>query len=63
MLLSLSGVLIYLNLLLAISFLVTVALAVHRAKAEEELLSSEVGFGSRYREYVDRTGRFFPRLR
>ncbi len=63
MLLNLSAILIFLNLLLVPVFLATVALAIHRARVEEELLSSEEGFGSRYREYMDRTGRFFPRLR
>ncbi|MFQ5837842.1 MAG: methyltransferase family protein [Thermoplasmata archaeon] len=63
MLLNLSAVLIFLNLLLVPVFLATVALANHRARLEEELLSSEEGFGSRYREYMNRTGRFFPKLR
>lgn len=39
----------------------TVALLVARSKKEEELLLAR--FGAPYRSYVDRTGRFLPRMR
>jgi protein-S-isoprenylcysteine O-methyltransferase Ste14 len=54
--------LLFLNLLLAANFLATLTIATYRARQEEELLSSEDGFGSRYREYMERTGRFLPKL-
>ncbi len=51
-----------LNLLLVLSLAVTLVIAIYRVRLEEELLSSEEGFGSRYREYMERTGRFLPKL-
>ena len=37
--------------------------SLHRARLEEQVLSSPAGFGNAYRAYMARTGRFFPRLR
>jgi protein-S-isoprenylcysteine O-methyltransferase Ste14 len=62
LLLGLSAVFVLLNLLFLLSFLLAVALATYRARLEERLLSSEEGFGRRYREYMEVTGRFLPRL-
>jgi protein-S-isoprenylcysteine O-methyltransferase Ste14 len=42
---------------------VLVAMAIYRARLEEELLGSPQAFGSSYAEYAARTGRFLPRLR
>ncbi len=61
-LLSLSVTLLLLHLLLVLNWLLVVAIASYRARREEELLSSEEGFGARYREYMGRTGRFLPRV-
>ncbi len=61
-LLSLSVTLLLLHLLLVLNWLIVVAIAGYRARREEELLSSEEGFGARYREYMGRTGRFLPRV-
>ncbi len=44
-------------------FALAVILANYRAGKEERLLSSDQGFGERYRAYMARTGRFLPRLR
>ncbi len=55
--------LLFLHVVLIVSFLVRVAIAEIRARREEELLASEEAFGERYQEYMARTGRFLPRLR
>lgn len=61
LLLSLSVALLLLHSVLIAAWLVYLALAVYRARAEEALLASEEGFGARYRAYMERTGRFLPR--
>jgi protein-S-isoprenylcysteine O-methyltransferase Ste14 len=33
-----------------------------RTVLEEELLASEEGFGQAYRDYMQKTGRFLPKL-
>lgn len=58
-----AAVLLYFHVVLIVLFVARLAIATLRARSEEELLSSEAGFGDRYREYMDRTGRFLPRLR
>ncbi len=62
-LMSLSLSLFLLNLILMVDFLFVLGMASYRAKLEEELLSSEDGFGAEYVEYMKRTGRFLPKLR
>lgn len=62
LLLGVAASLYMLNLLLAVNFLVALAVATYRARLEEELLASSAGFGARYREYMARTGRFLPKL-
>ncbi len=49
------------HIVLMVNFFVVLAFALWRSKLEEKLLASEQGFGTRYREYVQRTGRFLPR--
>jgi len=55
-------ILLFFHIVLVVGFLVRVAMAYKRAVLEEELLSSEDGFGQSYRDYMLRTGRFLPRL-
>lgn len=63
MLLGLAPVLLYLNiLLLVVPFLVSVGMAYKRAVLEDEVLSSDDGFGQAYRDYMLKTGRFLPKL-
>src|SRR2546425_5401279 len=59
---ELGTILLFLNIVLIVGFLARVAMAYKRAVLEEELLSSEDGFGQAYRDYMHRTGRFLPRL-
>ncbi|MEE9173979.1 MAG: isoprenylcysteine carboxylmethyltransferase family protein [Thermoplasmata archaeon] len=59
--LSLATALFSLHIVVMVNFLVVLAFALWRSKLEEELLASEQGFGTRYREYMRRTGRFLPR--
>lgn len=61
LLLSLAAAAFFLHAVLIVNFLLVLAIASWRAKLEEELLSSEQGFGPQYREYVSNTGRFLPR--
>jgi protein-S-isoprenylcysteine O-methyltransferase Ste14 len=61
LLLSLASVLFFLHIVLIVNFFLVLAIALWRSKLEEELLASERGFGTHYREYVRRTGRFLPR--
>ena len=49
------------DLLLAVS-LAVVLVANYRARKEERLLSSPLGFGDAYRAYMARTGRFVPKI-
>lgn len=53
---------LYLSPVLAVLWVLLVAIASYRAHLEEDLLSSPEGFGPMYREYAARTGRFLPRL-
>lgn len=63
LLMSLALALFLLHLALFLNFLAVLAIANYRAGLEEGLLASERGFGQEYRKYMERTGRFFPRLR
>ncbi len=61
LLLSLGTALLSLHIVVMVNFFVVLAFALWRSGLEEKLLASEQGFGSRYREYMRRTGRFVPR--
>ena len=61
LLLSLAIAFFSLHVVVMVNFFVVLAFALWRSKLEEELLASEQGFGTRYRDYVRRTGRFLPR--
>jgi protein-S-isoprenylcysteine O-methyltransferase Ste14 len=58
----LASTLLFLHIVLVVGFLAVVGIAYRKAVLEEELLSSEEGFGQEYRDYVLKTGRFLPRL-
>lgn len=62
-LLAVGNALFLLNGAMAGIFLLTYALARRRAMLEEELLSSDAGFGASYQTYRMTTGRFVPRFR
>jgi protein-S-isoprenylcysteine O-methyltransferase Ste14 len=58
-----AGVAVFmLNALLGAIAVLSYAIARRRAFLEEELLSSEDGLGLAYRQYMEATGRFLPRL-
>jgi protein-S-isoprenylcysteine O-methyltransferase Ste14 len=62
-LMFLACTLLFLNVILIVSLLAVLGMAYRKAVLEEELLSSEKGFGQQYRDYMMKTGRFLPRLR
>jgi protein-S-isoprenylcysteine O-methyltransferase Ste14 len=62
-LMFLACTLLFLNMVLFAGFLVILGVAYRKAVLEEELLSSEEGFGQAYRDYMLKTGRFLPKLR
>jgi|GEM_PF-381625 protein-S-isoprenylcysteine O-methyltransferase Ste14 len=62
-LMFLACTLLFLNIILIVGFLAILGMAYRKAVLEEELLSSEKGFGQQYRDYMRKTGRFLPRLR
>ena len=62
LLVDLGATLLFLNVILVLGFLARVAMAHKRAVLEEELLSSPDGFGESYKQYMQRTGRFLPKL-
>jgi protein-S-isoprenylcysteine O-methyltransferase Ste14 len=61
LLMSAGVALLLLNAFLIAVFFAACGIAQRRAVLEEELLASEGGFGSAYRSYMERTGRFLPR--
>ena len=61
-LIALAALFILLNILLIANLIAAVGYFVYRARLEEKLLTSQDGFGDQYRSYMNRTGRFFPRL-
>jgi protein-S-isoprenylcysteine O-methyltransferase Ste14 len=63
LLMVLACTILFLHIVLIVAFCVCIAIAYRKAVLEEELLSSEDGFGQAYRDYVFKTGRFLPRLR
>jgi protein-S-isoprenylcysteine O-methyltransferase Ste14 len=62
LLMVVASTLLFLHIVLVVGFLAIVGIAYRKAVLEEELLSSEEGFGREYRAYVLKTGRFLPRL-
>ena len=62
LLMVLGVTLLLLNVVLIVGFLATVGIAYRKALLEEELLASEDGFGQAYRDYMQKTGRFLPKL-
>jgi protein-S-isoprenylcysteine O-methyltransferase Ste14 len=62
MIIDLGVFLLFFNLLQFIGLLAWIGLTYKKAVLEEELLSSEKGFGQEYRDYMSRTGRFLPKL-
>ncbi len=57
-----SAFLLFFNASQFMALLAWIVLAYRKAILEEELLSSEKGFGQTYKDYMSRTGRFLPRL-
>jgi protein-S-isoprenylcysteine O-methyltransferase Ste14 len=62
MLETLVPVFLYLNIVLVVLFFACVGVAYKRAVLEEELLASDGGYGQVYRDYMQKTGRFLPKL-
>jgi protein-S-isoprenylcysteine O-methyltransferase Ste14 len=62
LIMALASTLLFLHIVLVVSFLGILGMAYKKAVLEEELLSSEKGFGQKYKDYMSRTGRFFPKL-
>jgi len=62
-LMFLACTLLFLNMVLVVGFIAIIGMAYKKAVLEEDLLSSEKGFGQEYRDYMLKTGRFLPRLR
>lgn len=62
MFLTIGLTLLFLNVVLLAVSAATIAVAHYRAVKEERLLASPQGFGEAYRAYMERTGRFLPRL-
>ena len=62
-LMFLACTLLFLNIVLVVGFFAVLGIAYRKSVLEEELLSSEKGFGREYRDYMLKTGRFLPRLR
>ena len=59
---ALAAVLVFLNVILVVGFVACLGIACRKAVLEEELLASEDGFGQAYRDYMQKTGRFLPKL-
>jgi protein-S-isoprenylcysteine O-methyltransferase Ste14 len=62
MLMTSVPVFLYLNIFLVVPFFACVGIAYRRAVLEEELLASDGGYGQAYRDYMQKTGRFLPKL-
>ena len=62
MLMVLGPTLLFLNIVLVVGFLAMVSIAYKKAVLEEKLLASEDGYGQAYRDYMQKTGRFLPKL-
>jgi protein-S-isoprenylcysteine O-methyltransferase Ste14 len=61
-LMFLACTLLFLNVVLVVGFVAILGIAYEKTVLEEELLSSEEGFGQAYRDYMLKTGRFLPKL-
>jgi protein-S-isoprenylcysteine O-methyltransferase Ste14 len=61
-LMTLAPALLLFHVVLVIGFLGCLCIVYRRAVLEEELLVSEDGFGQAYRDYMQKTGRFLPKL-
>ncbi len=61
MIIDLGVFLLFFNALQFMGLLAWIGLAYKKAILEEELLSSEKGFGLEYRDYMSKTGRFLPK--
>jgi protein-S-isoprenylcysteine O-methyltransferase Ste14 len=61
-LMTLAPALLLFHLVLVISFLGCLCIVYKRTVLEEELLASKEGFGQAYRDYMQKTGRFLPKL-
>jgi protein-S-isoprenylcysteine O-methyltransferase Ste14 len=61
-LMTLAPALLLFHIVLVISFLGCLYIVYRRTVLEEELLASEEGFGQAYRDYMQKTGRFLPKL-
>ncbi len=57
-LMFLACTLLFFNVLLVLGFLAILGIAYRKSVLEEELLSSEKGFGPEYKNYILKTGRF-----
>ncbi len=62
-LMFLACTLLFLNIVLVVGFVAILGIAYRKSVLEEELLSSDEGFGQAYRDYMLKTGRFLPKLR
>jgi protein-S-isoprenylcysteine O-methyltransferase Ste14 len=62
-LVTLAPALLLLHIVLVIGFLSCLYIVYRRTGLEEELLASEDGFGQAYRDYMQKTGRFLPKLK
>jgi protein-S-isoprenylcysteine O-methyltransferase Ste14 len=61
-LMTLAPALLLFHIVLIISFLGCLGIVYRRTVLEEELLASEEGLGQAYRDYMQKTGRFLPKL-
>jgi protein-S-isoprenylcysteine O-methyltransferase Ste14 len=61
-LMTLAAALLLFHIVLVIGFFGCVCIVYRRTVLEEELLASEDGFGQAYRDYMQKTGRFLPKL-
>lgn len=61
-LMALAPALLLFHIVLVVGFLACVCIVYRRTVLEEELLASENGFGQAYRDYMQKTGRFLPKL-
>jgi protein-S-isoprenylcysteine O-methyltransferase Ste14 len=62
-LMALAPALLLFHIILIIGFLGCLCIVYRRTVLEEELLASEDGFGQAYRDYMQKTGRFLPKLK
>ncbi len=63
LLIVLAVLFISLNVLLIVNLVLATGYFAYRVRLEEKLLSSQHNFGDQYLNYMNRTGRFVPKLR